>query len=284
MITEEQIVLAGHGSGTPSLKNCYSYNESRYQSLASNGKHKGVVCVKRLKMLKDEDLQRYADKYKTIIGRNHYNQNLRQYVYKPYGNMYYSDCSSSICATYQEIGCDVSLLNTAGIFYSPLFEDVNVSIVAGHIQNPDALRIGDCLLYVGNDPSRPLQIGHVESVFDIVRGLEEYPIEATFTIEANVLNIRKEPNNTSEIVGTYNRGALVKSDVKSGEWFRTDRGWISRKYVRGWIKEDNKYWWMDCGAYPINTIIEINGEDYAFDRDGWMLEPNRISNTGAIIY
>lgn len=48
-VTEKDITLCGHGSGTPSTKNMYTYLESRYKSIAPNGKHKGVIAVRRLK-------------------------------------------------------------------------------------------------------------------------------------------------------------------------------------------------------------------------------------------
>ena len=166
-ITEKDIIICGHGSGNPSTKNMYTYNSQRYSSVASNGKRKGVVCVLRLKALTDSGRVKYHDKYKTILGRNIYNQNLRNYVYKSYNGKYYSDCSSSICATFAQIGYNVSLLNTAGMYYSSLFEKVPVNISNGHITNPEILKVGDCLMYVGSDPSRPLQIGHVESVYEI---------------------------------------------------------------------------------------------------------------------
>ena len=166
-ITEKDIIICGHGSGNPSTKNMYTYNSQRYSSVASNGKRKGVVCVLRLKALTDSGRTKYHDTYKTILGRNIYNQNLRSYVYKTYNGKYYSDCSSSICATFAKIGYNVSLLNTAGMYYSSLFEKVPVNISNGHITNPEILKVGDCLMYAGNDPSRPLQIGHVESVYEI---------------------------------------------------------------------------------------------------------------------
>ena len=166
-ITEKDIIICGHGSGNPSTKNMYTYNSQRYSSVASNGKRKGVVCVLRLKALTDSGRTKYHDTYKTILGRNIYNQNLRSYVYKTYNGKYYSDCSSSICATFAKIGYNVSLLNTAGMYYSSLFEKVPVNISNGHIINPEILKVGDCLMYAGSDPSRPLQIGHVESVYEI---------------------------------------------------------------------------------------------------------------------
>lgn len=166
-VTEKDIIICGHGSGNPSTKNMYTYNSQRYSSVASNGKRKGVVCVLRLKALTDSGRVKFHDKYKTILGRNIYNQNLRTYVYKTYNGKYYSDCSSSICGTFAQIGYNVPFLNTAGMYNSSLFEKVPVNISNGHITNPEILKVGDCLMYVGSDPSRPLQIGHVESVYEI---------------------------------------------------------------------------------------------------------------------
>lgn len=166
-ITEKDITICGHGSGNPSTKNMYTYNSQRYSSVASNGKRKGVVCVLRLKALTNSGRIKFHDTYKTILGRNIYSQDLRSYVYKTYNGKYYSDCSSSICATFAKIGYNVSLLNTAGMYYSSLFEKVPVNISNGHITNPEILKVGDCLMYTGSDPSRPLQIGHVESIYEI---------------------------------------------------------------------------------------------------------------------
>lgn len=289
-MTESIMQICGHGSGTPSVKNMYSYLESRYQSFYTNQNgepaRKGIVAVKRLKMMTDEGRKQFHDKYSEIIGRNSYSQNLRQFVYTPYGSRYYSDCSSSICATYQQIGYDVSLLNTAGIYNSNLFENVDVTIISGHIMDPDKLKVGDCILFAGN-PGRPKDIGHVEAVFEICREktYEEHPIKATLKVEATQLNVREHPDVESKIIGTLHAGALVEADAKSGEWFKTKKGWISRKLVMGWIQEENKkWWWCECGSYPQHCAKDINGEEYHFDRDGWMIDGERIGPSGAVIY
>ena len=112
------------------------------------------------------------DKYKTILGRNKYSQNLRNYCYKKYsdGN-YYSDCSSSIMKTYAEVGypIDSSCLNTAGMWQCKALKEVDVTIKNGVIQNPGALRIGDMLLFAGTDSGRAYvgYAGHVEMVGEI---------------------------------------------------------------------------------------------------------------------
>lgn len=167
-ITEKDITICGHGSKRPSTKNLYTYTTTRYATKAPNGKHKGIVAVKRFKKMTDKKRIQFHDTYKTILGRNYYSQSLRQYVYEPNANgKYYSDCSSSGMATYKKIGLKVSLLNTAGIFNSDLFEDVPVKIKAGHITNPEVLKVGDAILYIGNDTKRPKQIGHVEFVYAV---------------------------------------------------------------------------------------------------------------------
>ena len=175
-VTEKDITICGHGSGTPSIKNVCTYLESRYKSIAPNGKHKGVVAVRRLKALNDSGRKKFHDTYKIIIGRNSYNQSLRSYVYTSYKGKYYSDCSSSGCATFAKIGYNVPLLNTAGIYTSPLFETVPVKIKNGHITNPEILKVGDAILFVGSDPSRPKQIGHVEYIHEIKTSTAKKPI------------------------------------------------------------------------------------------------------------
>lgn len=182
-VTEKDITISGHGSGTPSTKNMYAYLESRYKSIAPNGKHKGVVAVRRLKKITDSGRKKFHDTYKTILGRNSYNQSLRSYVYTPYKGKYYSDCSSSGCATFKKIGYNVPLLNTAGIYTSSLFETVPVKIKNGHITNPEILKVGDAILFVGSDPSRPKQIGHVEYIYSINK--ETTTTKPSFTSTSN---------------------------------------------------------------------------------------------------
>lgn len=173
-MTERDITICGHGSGTPSLKNLYAYNDMRYAAKMSNGVRKGLLKVRRLKAL-DTNGKRdnFRALYGSILGRNVYNQDLRQFCYTPYRGRYYSDCSSSGCATYQRLGCEISLLNTAAMLNSNLFEDVDCGIKDGHIQHPDRLKVGDALLYAGNINRPSLSyVGHVEYIYDmpIMRG------------------------------------------------------------------------------------------------------------------
>lgn len=166
-MTEKEIKICGHGSGNPSLKNMYTYLENRYNLFASNGVRKGLVAVRRCKGLTEAQQKLFVNAYSKILGRNIYSQNWRTYVFTPLNGRYYSDCSSSGDACFKAAGHDVGWLNTAGQYTSSLFETVPAVIKNGHIQNPEILHVGDALLFAGNDPSRPKQIGHVEYVYQM---------------------------------------------------------------------------------------------------------------------
>lgn len=165
---ERDITICGHGSNVPSLKNLYEYNALRYKSKMSNGERKQLLKVRRLKGFEKVHQDSFRRWYKTILGRNSYNQNLRQFVYVPKDGRYYSDCSSSGCATYQKCGFDIPLLNTALMLNSDLFYDLPVIIKDGHILNPEILRPGDALLYAGNiHREEQRYVGHVEYIYEI---------------------------------------------------------------------------------------------------------------------
>lgn len=105
--------------------------------------------------------------YKKIIGRNKYSQSLRSYCYSPYKDgKYYSDCSSSVSYAYSKSGNSFGILNTVGMYQSKKMVTVPVVISKGIIQNPEVLRVGDMLLFAGNDSSRAYAgyVGHVEMV------------------------------------------------------------------------------------------------------------------------
>lgn len=154
------VVLAGHGSGTPSTKGMNAYCTTR------QAKGRGLVEVLR-ENLTEKQRQQMHDLYKTILGRNFYSQSLRLYCYTKYNGKYYSDCSSSICKTAEKVGVpDVGSLNTAGM-HKNWKKVTDVVIKNGIIQNPEVLKVGDALMFKGSDPSRPLGIGHTEMVYEI---------------------------------------------------------------------------------------------------------------------
>ena len=72
----------------------------------------------------------------------------------------------------------------------------------------------------------------VENNNNIGTGSVETPTYGvTGTITATDLNIRKSPDTASDKVGSYKKGDRVTILEKSGDWGRTDKGWISLKYV-----------------------------------------------------
>jgi len=180
-MNRHDVIIAGHGSGTPSVKYLDDYCKQRYNQNASNGVTKGLECVVRFLKTPDQE-KAFHDNYSTLIGRNKYSQDLRQYVYTPNKNgIYYSDCSSSICHTYDRCGISgCKSYNTASMYYNGT--PIPVRIVNGQIAEEDLplLKVGDALLFRGNDPSRPKQIGHVESVFEI-RGTGKWELLADGT-------------------------------------------------------------------------------------------------------
>lgn len=110
------------------------------------------------------------DQYRSILGRNKYSQDLRNYCFIPYSDgKYYSDCSSSISYCYKQAGESFGILNTVGMYTSNKLIDVPVIIKDGIIQNPEVLRIGDMLLFAGKDLQRkPYDyVGHVEMIGEI---------------------------------------------------------------------------------------------------------------------
>lgn len=217
VITEKDITICGHGSGRPSTKNLYTYTATRYAQKASNGKHKGIVAVRRFKGLTDKDRAKFHDTYKTILGRNYYSQSLRAYVYKPYTNgRYYSDCSSSGIATLAKMGVRFPYyLNTAGIYTNDdFFEDVPVKIKDGHITNPEVLEVADAILYIGNDPARPKQIGHVEWVYAVPAKKTTAPTTAKTTKKKYSGKFPTLPDKTK-----YARDYFKYGDGKKGSKF-----------------------------------------------------------------
>ena len=242
-LTDSNITICGHGSGNPSTKNLHSYSVVRYNQKAPNGKHKGIVEVRRYKGMSDADRRDFTHTYQKILGRNIYSQTKRQYVYnKASDGKYYSDCSSSGMATYQKIGLNPGgLLNTAGIHNSSKFETINVTISNGCIKDPWKLEIGDCILFVGSDPSRPRQIGHVEYVYGMPG--------AKYKISVETAAIRKKKDQTATIVTRVHKGDKVRiiEDCKDGWSLGTDGN------VIGYIKNST----FDCATnstYPKGTV------------------------------
>lgn len=194
MISERDIILCGHGSGTPRTIRMDTYLSNRYkQTVTKNGKtwHKGVVAVVRPKKITEALRKAYVEMYSTIIGRNLYSQLKRKYCYKKYPDgKYYSDCSSSQTLTMAAIGMEMPAYNTEEMYFSSLFEKVPVKIKDGHIQNPEILKVADQLLFAGSAPEteRELHIGHVEGIYKIGGSTDDGKEESTIADYQEWLN------------------------------------------------------------------------------------------------
>lgn len=247
-MTERDVVICGHGSNTPSTKNLYTYLEMRYQSRMSNGVRKQLIRVRRLKEMNSfSKRDQFHRTYSSILGRNSYNQSLREFVYTPYRGRYYSDCSSSGCATYQRIGCEIGLLNTAAMLGSPLFEDVPVEICKGHIMNPEILQVGDALLFAGNiDRPQQSYVGHVEYVYDVPMLLAE---------------------------GWRKAG---------GDWQYLEEGEPVRDE---WRYLEDRWYVFDAAGRMIHDIWHLDGNDYYYlGADGGMLASQWLCYKGDWYY
>lgn len=283
-MNESKITICGHGSNTPSTKNMYSYLQSRYESRCNDGQRKELVAVRRKKNLTSELEKKFHDTYAKILGRNIYSQSLRQYIYSPYKDgKYYSDCSSSGCGTYKVIGLACPLFNCAEIYKNDVyFEDVDVTIKNGHIMNPDILRTGDALLFRGNTAGRPLGISHVEYVYEFQTDtIKEVTGTVTVTTDSN---LRNGPDG--QIVGLAKTDSKLEVSQKCGKWLNTDKGWISRNLVIGWLFEDDhgeaRKWYLEKGTYPSSCVKEIDGKLYAFDKEGWAVNKYHINDDCSI--
>ena len=248
-MNESDITICGHGSGNPSTKRLDIYASQRFSRRMKNGEDSGIVEVRRCVALNTSELRnKFHDKYKTILGRNIYNQSLRNFCYIPFRGKYYSDCSSSGCLTLASIGLAMPALNTAGIHSSELWNKVPVKIDGGHIRNPEVLKVGDAILFKGNY-GRPLNIGHVEFVYEIkdnksdsndrvkpgVSG--EYDcLNFKATVTCSVLNVRTSPG-TGDIVDKLKDGEEVVISKICTYTKETDSQtyWGFSKKRKGWL-------------------------------------------------
>ncbi len=100
--------------------------------------------------------------------------------------------------------------------------------------------------------------------------------KAVGTVTATGLNIRKEPNEKADVVGSYGNGETVTIlEIKEG-WGRTDKGWISMKYVKLnsftgtitasalFIRKEAKKDAESLGSYEKGTVVKILEV-----KDGW---------------
>lgn len=145
------------------------------------------------------------------------------------------------------------------------------------------------------DRTNPKILGYVivdyedEKVADVI---SEYYIETGkdgLRVTASVLNIRKEPNTNSDVIGSYKLNDKVyptdKIFVNGKPWFKTDKGYVSANYFDGWIREvsdsEKRWWYVKEGyKYPKSEWLD----NYYFDKDGWMVTETYVKSKDKDIY
>lgn len=106
-------------------------------------------------MTANEQRQAVKEAYDTILGRNLYSKTLRDYCFtEAQDGNYYSDSSSSICLSYEQAGLGFGDFDEVGLYQTDKLVDVPVIIKHGVVKNPWILRVGDILLFAGNDINR----------------------------------------------------------------------------------------------------------------------------------
>lgn len=106
-------------------------------------------------------------------------------------------------------------------------------------------------------------------------------------VTASSLIIRDAPAG-QDTGRRYNKGEIVSVDQKcfvGGEpWMHTPEGWVSGRYLTGWLLQDGRWWYVDPGyTYPAGCCREISGALYTFDPNGWMLEGKNFNPDGSIV-
>ena len=76
---------------------------------------------------------------------------------------------------------------------------------------------------------------------------------------------------------------LRKCFVSGAPWVQTADGWVSGKYLTGWVCQGGRWWYLTNDyTYLHDMVSQIDGQAYAFDSDGWMITADRIAEDGHI--
>lgn len=131
---------------------------------------------------------------------------------------------------------------------------------------------------VTEQPGTPqVSVSDLKEVKSGIRGLR---------VTASSLIIRTAPKGT-DTGKRYTRDQRVqpigKCFVDGDPWIQTADGWISGKYLEGWLLQDGSWWYLLSGyTYHHDTVCQIDGQAYAFDSKGWMITADRIAADGHI--
>lgn len=125
---------------------------------------------------------------------------------------------------------------------------------------------------------------------------EQYRVMAStegLSITADSLCMREYPE-TGRILDYLKKDEMVYPEVKrfvNGKawyWIQKEgkQGWISARYLRGWVYEDCKRWWYVMPGYQF-TVSDwqwIGGSRYYFDNTGYMASSQWILDEGDYYY
>lgn len=265
----------------------------RYRNSSGAGIELVPFLIRRKNMTAQGKRSAVAAKYAILIGRNYYDQNIRDYCFKKYkdGN-YYSDCSSSICYAYKEAGQGFGILNTAGIYQSSKLTTVDAAIKAG-MPAIAALRVGDMLEFAGTDSSRPQRIGHVEMVYSINGGKVTLCGHGSGRPSYKDMAAYCKSRYDSWAPGGWRKGLVcvrryiqddaapvVPEEPKKSGWYAEDGGY--RCYLgntgecvrNAWYQDvDSQWYWFDAAGVMIsNTWYQYQGSWFYMGTDGAMVK------------
>lgn len=108
-------------------------------------------------------------------------------------------------------------------------------------------------------------------------------------VTAQSLYIREQPGDGRK-VGTLKAGDRVwpqeKCFIDGKAWYKIPEGWISSRYLEGWVKEDNGLWWyvMQGYTFSVGAWQQIAGKWYYFDNIGYMATSRWILDAGRYYY
>lgn len=193
------------------------------------------------------------------------------------------DCSSLVAVCVNAAGIKVSKDIYTGNMVAALKNtgSFDVLIDKKYLTSASLLKVGDILVYEGHHTAIVVDIGNGLPNIDTNTSYEEIKIstgDKGLKITASSLNIRETPNGT--ITGkSYKKDEYIfptaKVFINGDAWLRTDLGWCSAKYVEGWVREleaDNRWWYVTQGYSYCTGIVEIDGIDYSFGNDGWLIQ------------
>lgn len=207
-----------------------------------------------------------------------------------------ADCSAGVAAICKAAGylLNDEMLKAVSIYaYTGNLRQVLTAAGFTVITDPNYLKsdawlkAGDVLLYEGHHTTINLTDG------EKVKPTSWYPSDiVTGKLGLEVLTdltVRSGPGTAYQEVKTLARGKHVLADQKAFvngvAWLHIKDGWISGRYVEGWLQEPNGRWWyVEAGySYPAYSLKKIGGKDYAFDADGWNISADRIAADNSII-